>query len=100
MQEIKPSIINFEKIEVPENLAKTRVQVVNIKEAFADAIYQRGTGIACHSLALKIYNSDGATEYNEREVQLISTLAQSIVTPAVMDGITEAIKRGQTPQTK
>lgn len=83
--------INFTKIEVPENLAKTRVRVMDIKEAFADVIYQRGTGIACAEIAHKIYNSNERTEYNEREVQLIQSLAQQLLTPAVIDGINAAI---------
>lgn len=85
--------IDFTKIEVPENLAKTRVAVVDIKESFADVIYQRGTGVACGALALKIYRSTPETEYDDREVELITALASRLLTPATIDGIKNAIHK-------
>ena len=94
MDKFKSSTIDFGKIEVPENLAKTRVRVMDIREPFADIIYQRGTGIACRALAVKIYNSEGATEYNEKEVELIAGLSQYLLAPAVMDGVKDAIEKG------
>lgn len=90
-----PIKIDFTHITVPENLAHTRVRIIDIKEQFADVIYQRGTGIACHALALKIYKSTPDTGYDEREVQLILALVQQLLTPAVMDAIDDAIKVGQ-----
>lgn len=83
--------IDFTKISVPMNVAKTQVQVVNLKEAFADVVYQNGPGIAGANLALKIYNSDADTDYDEKEVQLIKNIACSCVHSSVMDGILSAI---------
>lgn len=90
--------IDFTKIEVPENLAKTRVRVMDIKEAFADVIYRNGQGIACHNLAFKIYNSNADTDYEEREVKLMQALAEQLLTPAVMDGLNDAIDKGKPQQ--
>ena len=58
--------INFEKVEVFTNLAKTQAVVMDIREGLADAIYTQGQGVACHALALKIYNSKGEEEYSDR----------------------------------
>lgn len=84
--------INFERIEVFANLAKTQARVMNIKEGFADAIYTQGQGIACHALAMKIYNSKGEEEYDDREVQLIE-MCSELCTPAIMDGIKSIINK-------
>ena len=86
--------INFEKVEVFANLAKTKATIMNIKEGFADAIYTQGQGIACHALALKIYNSKGEEEYSDKEAELISRCSE-LCTPAVMDGIQAAITKGR-----
>lgn len=86
--------INFEKVEVFTNLAKTKAAVIDIKEGFADAIYTQGQGIACHALALKIYNSKGEEEYDDKEVQLIGVCSE-LCCPAVMDGIKSMIEKGK-----
>ena len=54
--------INFEKLTIYTDIAKTKTQVVNMKNSLADAIYQNGFGVAAHALALKIYNSKGECE--------------------------------------
>ena len=93
--------IDFSNIEVPENIKKTRVRVSDIKESFADVIYQQGQGVACGSLAMKIYNSDEHTDYSPQEVELIKQCAKVLTTPAICDGIHAAIDRAmQTPTSK
>ncbi len=93
-KEINKMKINFEKVEVFANLAKTKATIMNIKEGFADAIYTQGQGIACHALALKIYNSKGEEEYDDKEVQLIGVCSE-LCSPAVMDGIKSMIEKGK-----
>lgn len=94
MEKTEKTRIDFTKIEVPGNLAGTRVTVMDIREPFADIIYRQGTGIACRALALKIYNSRGEAVYDGNEVALIAELASNLLTPAVMDGIRSAIGKG------
>lgn len=83
--------INFERIEIFEDIAHTRCSVVNVKNDFANAIYQKGSGIESHALALKIYNSSGETEFNEAEVALIKRYA-SMCQPAFIDAITKILE--------
>lgn len=89
--------LDFTQIEIPRDLKGTHVSIADIKEDFANLIYTQGTGIACHALALKIYN--GETEFNEKEVNLIQQLANALCTPAVADGVKKAIEKGSV-QTK
>lgn len=78
--------MNLKKVEVFTNVAKTQCVVMDIREAFADLIYARGTGIKAHALALKVYNSDEMTDYTDDEVKLIRKYAE-MCTPAVIDAI-------------
>ena len=79
-------ILNLKKVEVFTNVAKTQCVVMDIREAFADLIYARGTGIKAHALALKVYNSDEMTDYTDDEVKLIRKYTE-MCTPAVIDAI-------------
>lgn len=83
--------INFSRIEVPEGIRKNRVRVTDIKEGFANLVYNQGQGVACGALALKIYNSDDNTDYTPQEVELIKRLSSILATPAMNDGILAAI---------
>lgn len=84
--------IDFTKIAVPMDIAKTNFQVVDIREEFANVIYMRGSGVGCHALALKIYNSKGEENYNDKEIGIIKQFAQ-ICTPCVMDAIYDVIEK-------
>lgn len=83
-------ILNLKEIEIFENIAKTKCVVMDIREAFADLIYARGTGIKAHALALKVFNSDENTEYTEEEIELIKVYL-SMCTPAIIDAINKQI---------
>lgn len=78
--------INFERVEVFEDVAHSRCRVVSIRKELADFIYTNGRGIAAHALALKIYNSKGEEEYDESECGMILEVAK-FGTPALIDAI-------------
>ena len=59
----------------------------DIKLTVAEDLYQKGQGIAFHALALKIYNSQGETEYTDAEFNLIMTYAKQLCTPMVIDAL-------------
>ncbi len=64
---------------------------MNVKKDFANAIYQRGFGIEAHALALKIYNSEGEAEFNEKEIALIKQYAD-LCQPAFIDAINKILE--------
>lgn len=89
--------LNFDKVEIYENISKTRKRIENIREGFADYIYNHGEGIAAKAIALKIYNGNLDTDFTPQEVGLIRLYSQGC-SPAVMDAITELIaKSGGIP---
>ena len=63
--------LNFKELKCFVGLSQTKVIYEDVRELFADAIYNNGQGIAALELARKIYHSDGEEEYSEDEVELI-----------------------------
>lgn len=83
--------LNFEQLEIFIDIAHKQCQVSDMREAFANVLYQSGQGIAAHSIAMKIYQSKGETEYDEREVELIKKYSE-LTTPAFIDAVNRAME--------
>lgn len=64
--------------------------IVDLRTQFADAIYNMGSGIESHALALKIYNSTGPTHYEDKEIQLIERYSK-LCSPAFIDAVESII---------
>lgn len=79
--------INFSAIRVFKDLAKTKAEVKNMKEEVANDLYQNGQGIAFHALALKIYNTQGEVELDDKEYSLLMAYANQMCTPAIIDAL-------------
>lgn len=56
-------------------------------------IYLNVNGIKAHALAMKIYRSEGETEYTPEEVRLIKEVAERLCAPNFIDGLTEQIEQ-------
>lgn len=82
--------INFERLEIFTNLEKTQCVVQDMKKDFSSIIYQLGIGIEAHALALKIFNSHGEIEYDERECEIIGEMSK-MCTPSFMDAISKIL---------
>lgn len=83
--------INFEKVEIFTDITKTNRIERNVKNEIANFIYMNGSGIEMHALALKIYNSEGETEYNDKECELIRAASRSLA-PFFIDAIDNILK--------
>ncbi len=79
--------INFEAVEIYADIAKKHFLKLDVREQFADLIYKNATGIKAHELALKIYHSQGETEFSEEECFLIRQYANSFCTPGFIDAV-------------
>ncbi len=77
---------NFSKVQVYTGLDKSAIKVFDIREQVANALYTKGSGLACHALALKIYNAkDGEVELDADECRLLINFAENIFSPNVID---------------
>jgi len=79
--------IDFTKFVVFTDLAHTKSNTYDIREQIADELYQKGSGIPYHALALKIYNSEGELELSEKEFDLIMKLAEVCFAPYIIDSL-------------
>ena len=86
--------INFQKFEMPLGISHDRVQVGDARESVANLIYLNVCGIKAHALALKIYQSEGETEYSDEEVYIIVEVTNHHGTPAFIDGLRAQLEGG------
>lgn len=83
--------INFQQFKMYASITRKNVQIIDVREQFADMIYTHVNGIKAHALALKIYNNEGETEYSEEEVRLICAIAGQWCVPGFIDGLNEQV---------
>ena len=76
--------INLERVEVFTDLSKTQCAVMDMRKEIANVIYERGQGLACSVLAHKLYETQGE--------EIISRVAEQLLTPAAGEGVMKQIK--------
>ena len=64
---------------------------MDVRETFADMIYNNVNGIKAHALALKIYESEGEADYTDDEVKLMRVIAERLCVPGFIDGLNEQL---------
>ena len=79
--------INFESLRVFKDIEHKVCEVMDVKMAVANELYEKGQGIAFHALAMKIYNSQGDTEYTDEEYELIMNYANQMCRPSVIEAL-------------
>lgn len=88
--------INFQHFNIYTTVSRKVAQAVDVREAFADMIYKNVNGIRAHALAMKIFKSDGETEYSKEEVQMIRSVAEQLCVPGFIDGLNEQLNNPKT----
>lgn len=86
--------INFQQFRIPAGIDRARFNTGDARESVANMLYLNVNGIRAHALAMKIYRSEGETEYTDEEVRTLSEVANAYGTPAFIDGLHEALKGG------
>lgn len=84
--------VNFERFEIYTGISHKEVAVQDCREGFANIIYLNGSGVACHALAMKIYKSEGETEFSGEEIQLMKRFAETYGNAAFSDSLEANIK--------
>lgn len=84
--------INFEKMLVATDVARSHCENRDYKKEFANKLYQYGHGIAMHLLSIKIYQSSGETVYTDEEVELMQRFAEAELQPFFIDALNHAIQ--------
>ena len=86
--------INFQQFRIPASIDRSRYQTGDARESVANMLYLNFNGIRAHALALKIYRSEGETEYSEEEVRTLTEASNTYGTPAFIDGLREQLEGG------
>lgn len=88
--------IDFQHFKVYASISRKAAHTVDARETFADVIYNNVNGIRAHALAMKIYKSEGKTEYSDDEVKLIQAVADKMCVPGFLDGLSEQLDNSKT----
>ena len=91
--------IDFTHIKVYTDIAKKNAIVKDMKEEVANDLYMHGQGIAFHALALKIYNSSGEVELDDKEYDLLMNYANQMCTPVMIDALQTLKETNSCPST-
>lgn len=86
--------INFQQFRIPAGIDKSRYQTGDARESVANMLYLNVNGIRAHALALKIYRSEGETDFTEEEVRTLQEVADTYATPAFIDGLRAQLEGG------
>lgn len=86
--------INFQQFRIPAGIDRSRYQTGDARESVANMLYLNVNGIRAHALALKIYRSEGETDFTEEEVRTLREVADTYATPAFIDGLGEQLEGG------
>lgn len=85
------SRINFKEFSVPTGVSGKQRRTGDVRESFADLLYLNVNGIRAHALAMKIYKSDGAEDYDDDETRLIKDVAERMCVGSFIDGLYEQL---------
>ena len=86
--------INFQQFRIPAGIDRSRYQTGDARESVANMLYLNVNGIRAHALALKIYRSEGETDFTEEEVRTLQEVANAYATPAFIDGLRAQLEGG------
>lgn len=84
--------VNFERFEIYTSISHESVAVRDCREWFANIIYMNGNGVACHSLAMKIYRSEGPADYTDEEISMMRQFAEKFGSLLLNDSLGINIK--------
>lgn len=83
--------IDFQHFNVYLSVGHKEARPMDVRETFADMIYNNVNGIKAHALALKIYESEGEADYTDDEVKLVRVVAERLCVPGFIDGLNEQL---------
>lgn len=86
--------LNFQQFRIPTGIDKSSYRTGDARESVANMLYLNVNGIRAHALALKIYHSEGETEFSDEEIKTLQEVANAYATPAFIDGLNSQLEGG------
>lgn len=77
--------IDFQHFRIANGIKNDVIVEMDVREQLANVIYNNVNGIAALTLAQKIYKSEGETEYDEKEIKVLTEVIDNICRAAIVD---------------
>ena len=77
--------INFRQFSLFTDISRKNTTKTDVSTAIADAIYKQAMGIMAHSLAIRIYESNGEIELSPEEAAFLGRFIRENTTPLFQD---------------
>ena len=77
--------IDFQHFKLSVGIADNNTLMVDVREELANLIYNNVSGIAALEVARKIYKSEGVTEFDEREMDVITKTIEGLGKASFID---------------
>ena len=84
--------IDFQHFKLSVGIATNDTVMVDVREELANLIYNNVSGIAALEVARKIYKSEGVTEFDEREMDVITKTIEGLGKASFIDSFSKAIE--------
>ena len=84
--------IDFQHFKLSVGIADNNTLMVDVREELANLIYNNVSGIAALEVARKIYKSEGVTEFDEREMDVITKTIEGLRKASFIDSFRKAIE--------
>lgn len=84
--------INFGELKIWNGVARKECVVRDVREFLGDILYTRGNGVAASALAMKVFKSEGVTEYSDAEWELLMKFVEQYCNCQLMEAINDGVK--------
>ena len=84
--------IDFQHFNLSVGIATDNTIMVDVREDLANLIYNNVSGIAALEVARKIYKSEDVTEFDEREMDVITKAIEGLGKASFIDSFRKAIE--------
>lgn len=83
--------IDFQHFMLSVGIASNDTVMVDVREELANLIYNNVSGIAALETAQKIYKSEGETEFDEREMDVITKTIEGLGKASFIDSFRNVV---------
>ena len=84
--------IDFQHFKLLVGIADNNTLMVDVREELANLTYNNVSAIAALEVARKIYKSEGVTEFDEREMDVITKTIEGLGKASFIDSFRKAIE--------
>ena len=83
--------INFQKLTVRHSLSDNSTTEMDISKSLADLIYTKMSGMTAHTLAHKLFETNGEVELSEEETNIILRAVETFAVPFIIDAVRKSL---------